>query len=190
MEFRDAIERRLKMNYWWTSDYHFSHANIIKYCNRPFKTVEEMNETIIRKHNERVKPDDTVFFLGDFIFKGGKEGGVDRYRLFEKRLNGKYIFIRGNHDNNNSLKTIIEKMYLYYGKNKICMTHRPEDADPGVPLNFCGHVHEKYKIKRLGEDSLVINFSVDVWNFYPTSFNQVNSCVAEFLKQEKDQMKG
>ncbi len=52
-----------------------------------------MNETIIRKHNERVKPDDTVFFLGDFIFKGGKEGGVEKYRQFEKRLNGKFIKI-------------------------------------------------------------------------------------------------
>ena len=52
------------MNYWWTSDYHFSHFNIIRYCKRPFKTAEEMNETIIKRHNERVKPDDTVFFLG------------------------------------------------------------------------------------------------------------------------------
>ncbi len=86
------------MNYWWTSDYHFSHFNIIRYCKRPFETAEEMNETIIRKHNERVKPEDTVFFLGDFIFKGGKEGGVEKYRQFEKRLNGKFIFIKGNHD--------------------------------------------------------------------------------------------
>ena len=62
------------MNYWWTSDYHFSHFNIISYCDRPFKTAEEMNKIIIRRHNERVKPDDTVFFLGDFIFKGGKVG--------------------------------------------------------------------------------------------------------------------
>jgi calcineurin-like phosphoesterase family protein len=176
------------MNYWWTSDYHFSHFNIIKYCNRPFKTVEEMNEAIISKHNERVKPDDTVFFLGDFIFKGGNEGGVHRYQLFEKRLNGKFIFIRGNHDNNNSLKTIITKMYLYYGAKTICMTHKPEYADPSVPFNFCGHVHDKFKIKRLNENSFLINFSVDVWDFYPVSFKQVNVCVAEFLRKEKGQV--
>jgi len=39
------------MNYWWTSDYHFSHTNIIRYCNRPFETAEEMNEVIIRGRN-------------------------------------------------------------------------------------------------------------------------------------------
>ncbi len=118
------------MNYWWTSDYHFSHFNIIRYCKRPFETAEEMNETIIRKHNERVKPDDTVFFLGDFIFKGGKEGGVEKYRQFEERLNGKFIFIKGNHDRHNSLNTIISKVYIHYGSKDICMTHRAEDADP------------------------------------------------------------
>ena len=61
------------MNYWWTSDYHFSHFNIISYCNRPFKTAEEMNETIIKRHNERVKPDDTVFFLATSSSRVGKK---------------------------------------------------------------------------------------------------------------------
>ena len=169
------------MNYWWTSDYHFSHFNIISYCNRPFKTIEEMNETIIERHNERVKPEDTVFFLGDFIFKGGK------YRVFENRLNGKFVFLRGNHDNNNSLKTIITKMYVYYGCKNICMTHRPEYADPTVPLNLCGHVHGRYKVKRLSQDSLIVNLSVDVWDYYPVTFDQINARVAEFLRQEKQQ---
>jgi len=173
------------MNYWWTSDYHFSHANIIKYCGRPFETVEEMNETIIRKHNERVKPDDTVFFLGDFIFKGGNEGGVEKYRQFEKRLNGKYIFIKGNHDRNNSLRTIITKMYIHYGGKDICMAHRAEDADLNVPWNFCGHVHEKYKVKRLNENSLIVNLSVEVWNYYPVSFEEISASVSAFLKEEK-----
>lgn len=61
------------MNYWWMSDYHFSHFNIIAYCKRPFKTAEEMNETIIKRHNERVKPDDTVFFLGVYNKKSKQE---------------------------------------------------------------------------------------------------------------------
>ncbi len=176
------------MNYWWTSDYHFSHFNIIRYCNRPFKTVEEMNETIIKRHNERVKPGDTVFFLGDFIFKGGKEGGVEKYRLFEKRLNGKFIFIQGNHDRNNSLRTIIQKMYIYYGSKNICLTHKPEHADPKVPLNLCGHVHNRYKVRRLNKGSLIVNLSVEMWNYYPVSFNQINSCIAEFLRNEKKPM--
>jgi calcineurin-like phosphoesterase family protein len=173
------------MNYWWTSDYHFSHANIIRYCNRPFETVEEMNETIIRKHNERVKPEDTVFFLGDFIFKGGKEGGEEKYRHFEKRLNGKFIFIKGNHDRHNSLNTIISKVYIHYGSKDICMTHRAEDADPNVPWNFCGHVHEKYKIKRLNENSIIVNLCVEVWDYYPVAFKQISSVIATFLKEEK-----
>ena len=103
----------------------------------------------------------------------------------KSRLNGKFIFVQGNHDNNNSLKTIITKMYLYYGGKDICMTHNPEHADPSVPFNFCGHVHEKYKIKRLNENSLIINFSVDVWDFYPVSFKQINHCTADFIRKEK-----
>ncbi|MCG2708606.1 MAG: hypothetical protein L6404_08205 [Candidatus Omnitrophica bacterium] len=59
------------MNYWWTSDYHFSHFNIIRYCKRPFETAEEMNETIIRKHNERIKSEDTVFFSPTLVLRTG-----------------------------------------------------------------------------------------------------------------------
>jgi calcineurin-like phosphoesterase family protein len=76
-------------------------------------------------------------------------------------------------------------MYIYYGSKNICMTHRPENADPGVPLNFCGHVHEKYKVRRLNENSLIVNMGIDVWNFYPVSYNQISSSIAAFLKGEK-----
>jgi len=65
------------------------------------------------------------------------------------------------------------------------MTHRAEDADPNVPWNFCGHVHEKYKVKRLNENSLVMNLCVEVWDYYPVAFKQISSAIATFLKEEK-----
>ena len=50
----------------FTSDHHFYHSNIIKYCQRPFHSVEEMNEEMIRRWNSVVGVDDTVYYLGDF----------------------------------------------------------------------------------------------------------------------------
>ena len=65
------------------------------------------------------------------------------------------------------------------------MTHRPENADPDVPWNFCGHVHQHYKVKRLNEKSLIVNLSVEVWNYYPVSFEEISASVSAFLKEEK-----
>lgn len=79
-------------NTWFTSDQHFWHANIIRYCDRPFSSVEEMNEALIRKHNEIVKPEDTVFHLGDFSL------AFRAVELYAKRLNGKNYLVPGNHD--------------------------------------------------------------------------------------------
>ena len=55
--------------YWFTSDNHFSHRNIIKYCNRPFTDSDEMNNTMIANWNAVVSPDDIVYHLGDFAFE-------------------------------------------------------------------------------------------------------------------------
>ena len=65
------------------------------------------------------------------------------------------------------------------------MTHRAEDADPNVPWNFCGHVHEKYKVKRLNENSIIVNLCVEVWDYYPVAFKQISSVIATFLKDER-----
>jgi len=57
------------MNQWFSADDHFGHGNIIKYCNRPFKDSNDMNSSLIRNWNQRVKPEDTVFHVGDFCFQ-------------------------------------------------------------------------------------------------------------------------
>lgn len=81
------------MEIWFTSDTHFNHANIIKYCNRPFSSVGEMNETLIAKWNERVKPNDTLYHIGDVCM-----GSVDDAPAVLERLNGQKFLVAGNHD--------------------------------------------------------------------------------------------
>lgn len=80
---------------WLTSDHHFHHSNIIKYCNRPFGSVEEMNEALVANWNSVVKSDDHVYHLGDFCF-----GNVEKWNwcLEPGRLNGHIHLILGNHD--------------------------------------------------------------------------------------------
>ena len=68
MKEQEFIFDSSKQKIFFTSDTHFWHVNIIKYCNRPFETIEEMNETIIEKWNSKISKDDIVFNLGDFAF--------------------------------------------------------------------------------------------------------------------------
>ncbi len=79
---------------YYIADTHFNHSNIIQYCNRPFNNVEEMNEELIKRWNNKVTNKDEVFILGDFIF-ANKWEEVDKIL---NRLNGKKYLIKGNHD--------------------------------------------------------------------------------------------
>ena len=76
---------------YYISDLHFYHANIIKLCERPFKSVEDMNNILINNWNKTVMNDDTVYFLGDFSFKCNQNQAD---KILEQ-LNGKKYFIKG-----------------------------------------------------------------------------------------------
>lgn len=81
------------MTRWFASDMHFSHVNIIEYCNRPFETTSEMNEAIITRWNELVRPEDIVEVEGDVAL-----GKIAESLQLVGRLNG-HLFLRpGNHD--------------------------------------------------------------------------------------------
>jgi calcineurin-like phosphoesterase family protein len=127
--------------YFFLSDTHFGHENIIKYCNRPFTNVKEMDETIIKNINDRVAETDTLFFLGDFCMKRSSEASsapqnaFDYYRNQIKCKN--IIFIRGNHDHNNGTKTIIQSLIIEHGGCRIFVTHDPKYAKEDFKLNFC-----------------------------------------------------
>lgn len=96
---------------WFVSDLHIGHTNVISYCNRPFKTKEEMNEAIVKKWNRTVAKKDTVYILGDL--------SLNPKVAFEylPRLNGKKILVAGNHDScwiGHQKSTKMQKKYEAY----------------------------------------------------------------------------
>ena len=72
---------QLMPDIWFTADFHLGHQNIIRYCNRPFPTVSEMDDEILVRMNACVAEADTLFFLGDFCRGTGKEALAYRRRI-------------------------------------------------------------------------------------------------------------
>lgn len=134
------------VNLFFTSDTHFWHSNIIKYCNRPFMDVEEMNEEIIKRWNNKIEKDDLVFHLGDFAFCGPSQ-----YKTLLERLNGKITLVLGNHDWRNikegymsKFNGIYQQLRIKVDDQRIYLNHFPflcyEGSYRGVWQLF-GHVH-------------------------------------------------
>ena len=159
---------------WYTSDLHFLHANIIKYCNRP-TTVEEQTEWLINQLNEFIAPDDLVFHLGDFTFVGPKKMNVVEDIL--KRLNGHWKFILGNHDQEPMLYDLMKKFdnhevlgnyqELSYNSTKLVLCHYPFktwNCSNRGSINIHGHTHgelNKRHFKTKWVESLAKMFGLD-----------------------------
>ena len=159
--------------YFFTADSHFGHAKIIEYCNRPFKSIGEHDYRLIQLWNGRITNDDIIFHLGDFCFKEEKEKNAQYYL---SQLNGQKIILRGNHDNNNSLKTCIEDIRIHLGGKNILLIHNPNESSYGFNLVLAGHVHQKWKFKTMTYEKYkwdVCNVGVDVWKFKPIIINEV-----------------
>lgn len=195
------------MRYWFTGDCHFNHSRVIEYANRPFKfltanngkivsSAKKMNDTLIRNWNERVKPGDLVYHLGDFCFKSNNDrgnGGRENAKYWESCLNGKIVFLKGSHDSNNSCKTNIRSIIIYMGGRRINLIHDPKHVDYGCALNFCAHVHQLWDVKRFRQPLFVedskpiyqttdcINVGVDQWGFRPVSFEEIIKRYAKWL---------
>ena len=138
-------DKKINENVWFTSDTHFNHANIIKYCNRPFASVEEMNEKLIENWNSVVGKDDLTWCLGDFCLGPDQKKHIPE---LVSKLNGRINLILGNHDHNSV------KFYYDAGFNRVydrkviindfvILTHAPlmflNDNTPFFQV--FGHVH-------------------------------------------------
>jgi calcineurin-like phosphoesterase family protein len=173
---------------WFISDTHFYHNFFVKSGKRPFSSIEEMNKELIIRWNGRVSPEDTVFHLGDFCLcksTQAPEAPTDAFNYIKKQLNGNIIFLAGNHDINNKNKSIIESLIIKYGGHRIYLTHNPKFYRKDFEWNFCGHNHgNEGTFRRIGK-SIIVDLSVDCWDFRPVNINEINQAYSIWLKGGK-----
>ena len=184
---------------WFTSDTHFGHANIIKFCNRPFRDVTEMNEEIIRRWNETVPEDGLVFHLGDFCYGGSKEWNDVMYRL-----HGKIYLILGNHDFKNirsgytgRFEHITQQMSIRVGGQGIILNHNPFLCYGGSYRDvwqLFGHVHSGPR-SNTGLDHARLQYlfprqydvGVDNNDFRPVSFYEVKEKIEAQVRRAQEE---
>ena len=171
---------------------HLNHQNILKYepLSRPFSTKEEMNEVIINNWNNKVSIEDTVYVLGDLSM-----GEVKNSIPLIKRLNGKIILIRGNHDNEKRLAAykelgieIHDIAYLNYKGRFFIMCHFPianEEfikmvrEDNAETVMLYGHVHSNAP---KGYVDGTFHVGLDTNNLTPLSIEEIwQACWPEKL---------
>jgi len=180
------------VNYWISSDHHFFHKRILEYQadTRPFNNLDEMHAELIKRHNEKVSPNDMVFFLGDFSFgKAGETLGVLR------QMNGIKHFIVGNHDkvilNNQTLrdefvwvKDIHELKIPNYTKKfgPIVLCHYPiyswNRMHYGAP-HFYGHTHGSIPVLHDGQAR---DIGADTSDCYPLNIIELADKIVKAKK--------
>lgn len=185
------------MTVYLTSDQHFGHANIIRYCNRPFADVDHMRDELVSRWNRVVAPEDLVWVLGDVAM-----GRLTDSLANVSRLAGRKILVAGNHDRcwsgHGTKAARWRQRYLDAGFDDVVTTavisiegtpvrlhHFPyagdsHDADRYVaqrPVDdggwlAHGHVHERWRV-----NGRQINVGCDVWDYTPVAESTLASLI-------------
>lgn len=181
------------MNF-YISDLHLGHSNIMKLSKRPFKTIEEMDETLIKNWNEKVTDNDDVYILGDFSYKSGKNP-----KEYLDRLNGRKHLIIGNHDGRILKDPSCRKCFVDIkdidtiqdnGKT-VVLFHYPITEWNGFfrgVIHLYGHIHnnvENETYKLISQIKNSYNVGVDILDFCPRTLNEVIEFNNKFKEAHK-----
>ena len=165
----------------YTSDLHLGHANVIRFDKRPFADVEEMDQYIITRWNDRVSEDDTVYILGDICHRNSRDSS-----WYLKQLKGHKILILGNHDNpilkNKSACSCFDKvdkmMQVVDEKRQITLCHYPIvewNAYFHGSWHIYGHIHNKKEdtFKIMSQKEHALNAGCMINNYVPVTFDEL-----------------
>lgn len=167
---------------YFISDMHFGHSNVIRLNNRPFKTVEEMNQFMINAWNSKVTDEDTVYILGDVSYRSE----VDVVKLL-KGLKGKKVLIVGNHDKKNLKNPAFRKCFeeicdmktIILNNVRVVMCHYPLAEWDGYyreAYHVHGHIHNNTGIRAyeiVKSEPRALNAGVDIIGFAPATFEEL-----------------
>ena len=197
------MKQENRFNTYYTSDLHLGHKNILKFCeNRKFDHLYDMEQTIVKRFNNTVKPEDTVIFVGD-IFLGHSR---DFQRMILARLNcARKILVLGNHDKSASQMMNIgfdfacHEMVRYIQGERVVISHYPYapkvtkglekhdlrylDRRPIDNGGFLlhGHTHSTEQV-----NGRSIHVGIDAWNMMPVSENKIASIINNIKKGENN----
>ena len=156
------------MTIWFTSDTHFGHTNIIRYCNRPFQDTHEMNKTIVENWNACVQDNDTVWHLGDVTFGNP---------TILHRLKGIIHLCLGNHDKEKFLQktgrfaSMTREPVISKGSHPSVLFHYPMESWPGQShkaIHLHGHSHGKMR-----KAPNRFDVGVDCFGFKPVTLEEI-----------------
>jgi calcineurin-like phosphoesterase family protein/2'-5' RNA ligase len=182
IESNKITQVKRRKTIFFIGDLHLDHANIIRYCSRPFSfyDVGEMNKVLVENWNKEVKNNDTIYFLGDMAFGRGSKPA----KHYLKYLNGNVIFLAGCHDR--GVENTKEYEILHYKKHKFLILHDP-DSKP-IEWNdwvIHGHKHNN-DIKNypfVNGETKTINVSAELINYRPISIDFLLSLDIDSIKR-------
>jgi calcineurin-like phosphoesterase family protein len=171
----------IKKSVYLIGDTHFDHANIIRYCNRPFRNVQEMNKTIIRNWDNAVKPVDTVYFLGDWAFGQGHKPA----KYWVKKLKGHIVSIRGSHDRREKGIKFESFKVLHYRGKRFLLIHDPNQAGGWHSWIIHGHKHNNNvrDYPFINGERKTINVAVELINYGPLSLDSLLSLNIDSIRR-------
>jgi calcineurin-like phosphoesterase family protein len=166
-----------------TSDTHFGHENIIKYCKRPFDNTFQMDKHLIEQWNKKISPTDTVYHLGDF----GLGKSTKHFIEILDQLNGTKHLIKGNHDRR-SLKDKVFHDRFASVQDYLEITVEDEEMDLDQKIILCHYPFETWNQSHHGswhlhghchgnlpsrDEIARLDVGVDSHNYMPLSYEEV-----------------
>ena len=177
-----------------TSDWHFNHDRRFVWGVRGFNSVDEMNEAIIKRHNEILAPEDTLYILGDLMLGGQNTSGLDMINA----INGHKIIIAGNHDTDRRRQAyeqelgipVYDALRVNHAGYHFYLSHYPtltanleKESLKQCTLNLFGHTHQKDKF--YNDIPMMYHVGCDTHDCYPIAIDTI----IEDMKKKVDECK-